>query len=89
MLPKKYKCNILKKVVHCVHIYIFQGGLMGMIIGLVLTLWVGIGGQLYPPTAEKTNPLPLNTAGCNNTINQNYTTITPWTSPVTLTPEPE
>uniref|UniRef100_A0A669CJA7 Solute carrier family 5 member 8, like n=1 Tax=Oreochromis niloticus TaxID=8128 RepID=A0A669CJA7_ORENI len=65
------------------------GGLMGMIIGLVLTLWVGIGGQLYPPTAEKTNPLPLNTAGCNNTINQNYTTITPWTSPVTLTPEPE
>ncbi|CAI5686890.1 sodium-coupled monocarboxylate transporter 1 [Oreochromis niloticus] len=65
------------------------GGLMGMIIGLVLTLWVGIGGQLYPPTAEKTNPLPLNTAGCNNTINQNYTTITPWTSPVTLTPEPD
>lgn len=60
-----------------------------MIIGLVLTLWVGIGGQIYPPTAEKTNPLPLTTAGCNNTIGQNYTTITPWTSPVTLTPEPE
>uniref|UniRef100_A0A3P8QW48 Solute carrier family 5 member 8 n=1 Tax=Astatotilapia calliptera TaxID=8154 RepID=A0A3P8QW48_ASTCA len=65
------------------------GGLVGMIIGLVLTLWVGIGGQIYPPTAEKTNPLPLTTAGCNNTIGQNYTTITPWTSPVTLTPEPD
>ncbi|KAL3978666.1 hypothetical protein ACER0C_019728 [Sarotherodon galilaeus] len=65
------------------------GGLVGMITGLVLTLWVGIGGQLYPPTAEKTNPLPLNTAGCNNTIGQNYTTTTPWTSPVTLTPEPD
>ncbi|XP_005729858.1 sodium-coupled monocarboxylate transporter 1 [Pundamilia nyererei] len=65
------------------------GGLVGMIIGLVLTLWVGIGGQIYPPTAEKTNPLPLTTAGCNNTIGQNYTTITPWTSPVTLAPEPD
>lgn len=65
------------------------GGLVGMTIGLVLTLWVGIGGQIYPPTDEKTNPLPLTTAGCNNTIGQNYTTITPWSSPVTLTPEPD
>ncbi|XP_069547161.1 sodium-coupled monocarboxylate transporter 1 [Brachyistius frenatus] len=57
------------------------GGLVGMITGLVLTLWVGIGGQIYPPTAEKTNPLAVSTAGCNNTMGQNYTTITPWTSP--------
>ncbi|XP_041833986.1 sodium-coupled monocarboxylate transporter 1 [Melanotaenia boesemani] len=65
------------------------GGLVGMIIGLVLTLWVGIGGQIYPPTDEKTNPLPVSTAGCNNTIGQNYTTATPWTSPVTLTQPPD
>uniref|UniRef100_A0A3Q0RP70 Solute carrier family 5 member 8, like n=1 Tax=Amphilophus citrinellus TaxID=61819 RepID=A0A3Q0RP70_AMPCI len=65
------------------------GGLVGMIIGLVLTLWVGIGGQIYPPTAENTNPLPLTTAGCNNTIGQNYATVTPWTSLVTLTPKPD
>ncbi|XP_030585093.1 sodium-coupled monocarboxylate transporter 1 [Archocentrus centrarchus] len=65
------------------------GGLVGMIIGLVLTLWVGIGGQIYPPTAENTNPLPLTTAGCNNTIGHNYTTVTPWTSLVTLTPKPD
>ncbi|XP_028261361.1 sodium-coupled monocarboxylate transporter 1 [Parambassis ranga] len=65
------------------------GGLVGMIIGLVLTLWVGIGGQIYPPTADKTNPLPVSTAGCNNTMNQNYTTTISWTSPVTLTTEPD
>uniref|UniRef100_A0A672ZHD7 Solute carrier family 5 member 8, like n=1 Tax=Sphaeramia orbicularis TaxID=375764 RepID=A0A672ZHD7_9TELE len=45
------------------------GGLIGMIIGLVLTLWVGIGAQIYPPTAEKTNPLPLSIENCNRTIN--------------------
>ncbi|XP_018517407.1 sodium-coupled monocarboxylate transporter 1 isoform X2 [Lates calcarifer] len=63
------------------------GGLLGMIIGLVLTLWVGIGAQIYPPTDEKTNPLPLSIAGCNSTLSQNYTTIAPWTSPVTVRPD--
>lgn len=65
--------------------FILQGGLLGMIIGLVLTLWVGIGGQLYPPTDEKTNPLPLSTIDCVH----NYTTLAPSTSPVTLTSQPE
>uniref|UniRef100_A0A672ZG89 Solute carrier family 5 member 8, like n=1 Tax=Sphaeramia orbicularis TaxID=375764 RepID=A0A672ZG89_9TELE len=64
------------------------GGLIGMIIGLVLTLWVGIGAQIYPPTAEKTNPLPLSIENCNRTISQNYTTVAPWTSPVTLATDP-
>uniref|UniRef100_A0A8C5HUL2 Sodium-coupled monocarboxylate transporter 1-like n=1 Tax=Gouania willdenowi TaxID=441366 RepID=A0A8C5HUL2_GOUWI len=56
------------------------GGLVGMVVGLVLTLWVGIGAQVYPPTAEKTNPLPVSTAGCNNTMGEDYTTATPWTN---------
>lgn len=60
------------------------GGLSGMIIGLVLTLWVGIGGQLYPPTSDKTNPLPVSTAGCNSTMSHNFTTP----APVTLTTQP-
>uniref|UniRef100_A0A3Q2QV79 Solute carrier family 5 member 8, like n=1 Tax=Fundulus heteroclitus TaxID=8078 RepID=A0A3Q2QV79_FUNHE len=64
-----------------------KGGLTGLIIGLVLTLWVGIGAQLYPPTADKTNPLPLSTAGCNKTMDLNSTTATPWTSPATMTPQ--
>ncbi|XP_054587390.1 sodium-coupled monocarboxylate transporter 1 [Nothobranchius furzeri] len=63
------------------------GGLSGMIIGLALTLWVGIGGQIYPPTDEKTKPLSVSTSGCNNS--QSNTTASPWTSPVTLTQQPD
>ncbi|XP_068614522.1 sodium-coupled monocarboxylate transporter 1-like [Brachionichthys hirsutus] len=65
------------------------GGLAGMIVGLVLTLWVGIGSQIYTPTAEKTNPLPLSTVDCNSTAGQSATTASPWTSPVTLTSQPD
>ncbi|XP_023125206.1 sodium-coupled monocarboxylate transporter 1 [Amphiprion ocellaris] len=57
------------------------GALSGLITGLALTLWVGIGSQLYPPTTEKTLPLPLSTAGCNRTMDPSYTTVTPWTTP--------
>ncbi|XP_061582811.1 sodium-coupled monocarboxylate transporter 1 [Cololabis saira] len=60
------------------------GGLVGMMIGLALTLWVGIGSQLYPATDDMTNPLPLSTAGCNNT-GTDSTTATPWTSSGPLT----
>ncbi|KAM8914928.1 sodium-coupled monocarboxylate transporter 1 isoform 2-T2 [Spinachia spinachia] len=63
------------------------GGLVGMILGLVATLWVGIGGQIFPPTAEKTLPLPVSTAGCNNTMGQNHTSA-PWTSAAPLTALP-
>lgn len=61
------------------------GGLVGMITGLALTLWVGIGAQIYPPTANMTMPLKLITDSCNYTKDVNYTTI----SPVTLTPKPD
>uniref|UniRef100_A0A3Q1GR81 Solute carrier family 5 member 8, like n=1 Tax=Acanthochromis polyacanthus TaxID=80966 RepID=A0A3Q1GR81_9TELE len=54
------------------------GALSGLITGLALTLWVGIGSQLYPPTAVKTLPLPVNTTGCNRTMESSYTTVTPW-----------
>lgn len=57
-----------------------------MVIGLVLTLWVGIGGQLYPPSSEMTNPLPLTTVGCTT---PNHTTSAPSTSPVSLTQLPK
>ncbi|XP_062327868.1 sodium-coupled monocarboxylate transporter 1 [Osmerus eperlanus] len=65
------------------------GGLSGLILGLVITLWVGIGAQIYPPTTYKTNPLPLSTAGCNRTVDFNATTVAPWTSAVTFPPLPE
>ncbi|XP_008319108.1 sodium-coupled monocarboxylate transporter 1 [Cynoglossus semilaevis] len=61
------------------------GGLLGMIVGLVLTLWVGIGGQLYPPTPDKTRPLPVTVVGCN----MNFSTTAPWTSPLPTTTLPD
>ncbi|XP_029502700.1 sodium-coupled monocarboxylate transporter 1-like isoform X2 [Oncorhynchus nerka] len=65
------------------------GGLTGLIVGLVITLWVGIGAQRYPPLADKTNPLPISVAGCNRTQDLDYTTLAPWTSAVTMTPLPD
>ncbi|XP_077582887.1 sodium-coupled monocarboxylate transporter 1 [Stigmatopora nigra] len=59
------------------------GGLVGMLLSLVLTLWVGIGGQIYPPSPSKSNPLPVSIAGCNSTLQYNMTTATPWSTPVT------
>uniref|UniRef100_A0A3Q2YHE5 Solute carrier family 5 member 8, like n=1 Tax=Hippocampus comes TaxID=109280 RepID=A0A3Q2YHE5_HIPCM len=62
------------------------GGLTGMFLSLVLTLWVGIGGQLYPPTADKTNPLPLSTTGCNNTLQSNMTTEAKYSTDLLVRP---
>ncbi|XP_047439863.1 sodium-coupled monocarboxylate transporter 1 [Mugil cephalus] len=57
------------------------GGLVGLAVGLVLTLWVGIGSQIYPPTSESTDPLEVSIEGCNRTTGLNYTTAAPWTTP--------
>ncbi|XP_036386670.1 sodium-coupled monocarboxylate transporter 1 [Megalops cyprinoides] len=68
------------------------GGLVGLITGLIVTLWVGIGAQVYPPLPDKTLPLNVSVAGClyNNSHSQdsNFTTMAPWSSAVTLTPLP-
>ncbi|XP_034021898.1 sodium-coupled monocarboxylate transporter 1 [Thalassophryne amazonica] len=64
-----------------------KGGLVGMLVGLVLSLWVGIGAQIYQPTPDKTDPLPLSIVGCNNSLSS--TTTPPWTSPVTPTITPD
>lgn len=70
-------------------VFTLQGGLVGMTLGLLLTLWVGIGGQIFPPTADMTIPLNISIAGCNNTMGQNYTTSAPWTSAAPPTSLPE
>nr|XP_004650273.1 sodium-coupled monocarboxylate transporter 1 [Jaculus jaculus] len=46
-----------------------KGALVGLLAGFVISLWVGIGAQLYPPLPERTMPLPLETYGCNSTYN--------------------
>uniref|UniRef100_A0A8C5AU23 Solute carrier family 5 member 8 n=1 Tax=Gadus morhua TaxID=8049 RepID=A0A8C5AU23_GADMO len=43
----------------------FQGAVLGLLSGLVVALWVGIGAQIYPPPAAMSRPLDLSTAGCN------------------------
>uniref|UniRef100_A0A673WED6 Solute carrier family 5 member 8 n=1 Tax=Salmo trutta TaxID=8032 RepID=A0A673WED6_SALTR len=39
------------------------GGLAGLLSGLVMSLWVGIGAQFYPPLPEQSRPLGLTTHG--------------------------
>ncbi|VFV36838.1 low quality protein: sodium-coupled [Lynx pardinus] len=53
------------------------GALAGLLAGFVVSLWVGIGAQLYPPLPERTMPLSLETYGCNSTYNvTNWVTTT-------------
>ncbi|XP_039210033.1 sodium-coupled monocarboxylate transporter 1-like [Crotalus tigris] len=42
-----------------------MGAFIGLICGFVLTLWVGIGAQIYKPLDTRTLPLPLLITGCN------------------------
>ncbi|XP_050967921.1 sodium-coupled monocarboxylate transporter 1 [Labeo rohita] len=56
------------------------GGLAGLISGLVITLWVGIGAQLYPPLPSKTLRLPLSVEGCIAPEMNETTTMTPLTT---------
>lgn len=58
------------------------GSLVGLILGLVLTLWVGIGAQLYPPGRDKTDILLFSTDNCTR-VHPNGSTIAPNTTPVT------
>ncbi|XP_005374605.1 PREDICTED: sodium-coupled monocarboxylate transporter 1 [Chinchilla lanigera] len=45
------------------------GAFFGLLTGFVMSLWIGIGAQLYPPLPERTMPLHLATYGCNSTYN--------------------
>ncbi|XP_005068044.1 sodium-coupled monocarboxylate transporter 1 [Mesocricetus auratus] len=45
------------------------GALAGLLAGFAISLWVGIGAQLYPPLPERTLPLSLEIHGCNSTRN--------------------
>uniref|UniRef100_A0AAZ3RQT5 Solute carrier family 5 member 8 n=1 Tax=Oncorhynchus tshawytscha TaxID=74940 RepID=A0AAZ3RQT5_ONCTS len=45
------------------------GGLAGLLSGLVMSLWVGIGAQFYPPLPEQSRPLGLTTHAVNHICN--------------------
>uniref|UniRef100_A0A4X2M101 Solute carrier family 5 member 8 n=1 Tax=Vombatus ursinus TaxID=29139 RepID=A0A4X2M101_VOMUR len=60
-----------------------MGAFVGLTTGFAISLWVGIGAQLYPPLPERNLPLSLITDGCNITsfhhqTNWNTTTGTPF-----------
>uniref|UniRef100_A0A4W3HX75 Sodium-coupled monocarboxylate transporter 1-like n=1 Tax=Callorhinchus milii TaxID=7868 RepID=A0A4W3HX75_CALMI len=63
------------------------GAICGLVVGFLLTMWVGIGGQIYGPLPDKTLPLPLSTAGCifNNTEQPSTVTATLWSTMNPLT----
>jgi len=49
-----------------------QGAYFGVTTGLILTLWVGIGAQVYKPQILGPVPPPMNTTECpyrNVTVN--------------------
>uniref|UniRef100_A0A8D0CDP3 Solute carrier family 5 member 8 n=1 Tax=Salvator merianae TaxID=96440 RepID=A0A8D0CDP3_SALMN len=41
-----------------------KGAFSGLLCGIVITLWVGIGSQKYPPSIHRTLPLSLTTKNC-------------------------
>lgn len=55
-----------------------QGVLGGLAIGLALSLWVAVGGTLYPPSAATMGVLPASGALCplyNHTAGANRTLL--------------
>ncbi|KAA0724057.1 Sodium-coupled monocarboxylate transporter 2 [Triplophysa tibetana] len=42
-----------------------KGAIGGLITGISLSFWVGLGSFIYPASSNNTHPLELNTAGCN------------------------
>ncbi|XP_041051594.1 sodium-coupled monocarboxylate transporter 1 [Carcharodon carcharias] len=58
------------------------GAISGLAVGFLLTLWIGIGGQIYPPLPDQTRPLPLSIEGCLVNITELPEPVTgsPWTT---------
>ncbi|XP_068133074.1 sodium-coupled monocarboxylate transporter 1-like isoform X2 [Hyperolius riggenbachi] len=44
------------------------GAVVGLLSGFSVSLWVGIGAQIYPPLPERSRPLSLSTQGCHLVI---------------------
>ncbi|NXH20035.1 SC5A8 protein, partial [Bucco capensis] len=56
------------------------GAFVGLVSGFIISLWVGIGSQIYPPLPERTRPLDLSIAGCNISSGHLMTTANPLTT---------
>ncbi|KAM9388152.1 LOW QUALITY PROTEIN: sodium-coupled monocarboxylate transporter 1 [Phaethornis superciliosus] len=52
------------------------GAFVGLLSGFLISLWVGIGSQIYPPQENSARPLHLSVAGCNiSSVNLTSTAI--------------
>ncbi|XP_071589049.1 sodium-coupled monocarboxylate transporter 1 [Heliangelus exortis] len=52
------------------------GAFVGLLSGFLISLWVGIGSQMYPPQENSARPLHLSVAGCNiSSVNVTSTAI--------------
>uniref|UniRef100_UPI003AAE8977 sodium-coupled monocarboxylate transporter 1 n=1 Tax=Centroberyx gerrardi TaxID=166262 RepID=UPI003AAE8977 len=67
-----------------------KGALSGLLVGLVVSLWVGIGAQIFPPSPEMSRPLALSTEGCNFTTTHslNWSSTALPTEPSSITTVP-
>ncbi|XP_028274985.1 sodium-coupled monocarboxylate transporter 1-like [Parambassis ranga] len=67
-----------------------KGGLSGLVLGLVVSLCVGLGSLISPSPPEMTRPLPLTTEGCNFTtvssLNWTFAALPTELRPITTTP---
>ncbi|XP_078098556.1 sodium-coupled monocarboxylate transporter 1-like isoform X2 [Mustelus asterias] len=63
------------------------GAISSLVVSFLLTLWMGIGGQIYHASPDKIRLLPLSIAGCSYNITEPPESVTgsPWTTinPVT------
>ncbi|NWR76894.1 SC5A8 protein, partial [Centropus unirufus] len=59
------------------------GAFVGLASGFVMTIWVGIGSQIYPALPERAKPLTLSTAGCNISLGNLTSTANPLTTVIT------
>ncbi|XP_069829284.1 sodium-coupled monocarboxylate transporter 1 isoform X2 [Dendropsophus ebraccatus] len=57
------------------------GAIVGLLMGFSISLWVGIGSQIYPPLPIRSLPKYLSVEGCNfSTVDTNWTLTTAFPS---------
>ncbi|XP_043084040.1 sodium-coupled monocarboxylate transporter 2 isoform X2 [Puntigrus tetrazona] len=57
-----------------------KGAVGGLMVGIALSFWAGVGAFFYPAHSNNTRPLELNTSGCNFTLAANGSNQTSVTS---------
>ncbi|NP_001084454.1 sodium-coupled monocarboxylate transporter 1 [Xenopus laevis] len=63
------------------------GAVIGLLSGFAISLWVGIGSQIYAPSPSSSLPKPLSLEGCNFTSIESNWTSTVMPMMTTLIPE--